>query len=219
MDWAKIQSTLETWFLRATGVKAVTWETQQADMVEKPIGILHMLAFQNVGTDERRTTYDATQPAGKELVREVCGHRLFTLSCKVRSRDNRPGNAAIAFIEKARTSLAKLWVLDMFKTAELGFVGAEASIDLPGYFDNREESFAAMDVRFCAVVNETDLRDRGGFIETVELETAMTGAGTAGDAWLADQNVVAGLDTDEFIIDRKGALVKDEAGDLLEAES
>jgi len=173
MNWDVIQTTLEKWFLRATGVAAVVWEGQASKYPDRPYGILHMNAFRNVGTDEHRDDYDGDQEQGKEVVRTTCGHRLFTLGCKVRSRDNRPGKAAFALLEKARTSLAQMWALNMFKQAELAVVGAEGMVDLPGEFDDRQESFASMDVIMCGVVNVTDPRDQGGYINTVEVTSDM----------------------------------------------
>jgi len=169
MDWETIEAALEKWFKLATGLSRVIWDGQKAPMNERPYGELRIFATQGVGEDERRTSYDSTQAAGREMVREVCGHRLFTLGCKVRSRDNRPSKAAQAFLEKARTSLIKLSTLDIFKGAELAVVGAEPLVSLPGTFQGREESFASMDVRFCTVVNETDPREQGGYIETIEV--------------------------------------------------
>jgi len=217
MNWQLIEDTLRQWFLQVTGLSAVIWEGQAAAFPTRPYGELHISAVRNVGEDERRTVFDATQPAGKELVRTVVGHRIFTLGCKARSRDNRPGNAALAYLEKARTSLAQLWVLDLFRSADLAFIDAEATVDLPGAFQDRAESFAAMDIHFCAVVNETDALDQGGYIDKTEIGLGLTGGGDAADAWLADQKAVAGTDTDTLIVDRKGALVKDEDGELLEA--
>jgi len=175
MDWTEIQRILKRWFKRATTLDEVVWEGEAAKHGDRPHGILHIFATRNVGTDERRQEYDDTQPEGKRIVWTVSGMRLFTLSCRVRSRDNNPGKAAIAYLEKARTSLAKLSTLEMFRGAELAFVGAEAVNDLPGLYQDRMESFANMDVQFTAVVNETDTREQGTYIETIEVTSNVDG--------------------------------------------
>lgn len=168
MNWDKIEHVLERWFLRATGVTSVIWAEDKAPLVDRPYGELRLRTSRGVGTDEIRREVDATQSLGKELVRTVSGHRILTLVCKVRSRDNRPSRAAMPYLERARTSLAKLSTIGLFQTAELAIIGAEPLVELPGLFQGRMESLASMDVLLSSVVNETDPREQGGYIDKVE---------------------------------------------------
>jgi hypothetical protein len=168
MDWATQQTAIEKWFKKATGLP-VEWTKQPAEHNRRPCAELWVNTFQSVGEDELRSTLDEDATDGRDLLYEVCGHRLFILTCKVRSRDNRPGYHAGAYLEKARTSLAKPSTKSIFSDAEIALINAEAVAELPGLFDGREESFASMDIRLSTVVNESDESEAGTYINTVEI--------------------------------------------------
>ena len=169
MNWTTLHDTLDTWFKRATGLSIVSWDKEKTAFPAYPFGELALNTWSNVGTDEVRRAYDPTAEAGHEVVNSVSGHRTFTLSCKARSRDNRPGYAAIVYIEKARNSLAKPNTIALFQEAEISLIEATPSVELPGLFQDREDSFASFDLRMCAVINETDPLDAGGYISKVQI--------------------------------------------------
>lgn len=169
MNWATLESVLETWFKRATGLTVVAWNKETSAFPSYPFGELTLSTVANVGTDELRRTYNASAEAGKELIYSVAGQRTFTLGCKVRSRDNRPGYSALVYIEKARNSLAKPTTIALFQSAEISLIEATPSVELPGLFQDREESFASFDLRLNAVINETDPLDAGGYIDKTQL--------------------------------------------------
>lgn len=174
IDWQTIQDTLREWMAQASGLRTF-WRGESIPLEDRPYAELAVGSSQGLGVDETRLEYDDTQPQNREMVRTQCGNRLFTLSCVVRTRDQRPTGAARFYLEKVRTSLRKLSTLQRFRTAQLAVVGAEPLINLDVIFDQstsgREESQAVMDVRFATVANETDAHDEGGFIETVELRS------------------------------------------------
>jgi hypothetical protein len=170
VDWETIQTALTAWMTAATNLPVI-WDLQAAVYNNKPVAEMRIFASQGVGTDELRRAYDGTAPAGSELQYTVSGHRIFTVGCKVRSRDNRPGYAAPAYLERARTSLTKPSVIALFQNAEIAIIGAEAVQDLSGWFQDRQESFASMDVIMSTVVNDTDSNEIGTYINTVEISS------------------------------------------------
>lgn len=168
MDWAVQQAAIEKWFKGVTGLP-VSWDKQAAQNNKRPSAELGVFSFKGVGEDELRFEVDDDADDGRDLLYTVVGHRLFTLTCKVRSRDNRPGYAAAAYLEKARTSLAFPSTRTIFSDAEIALVNAEALVELPGSFDNREESFAVLDIHLSTVVNESDESEFATYINTVEV--------------------------------------------------
>lgn len=170
IDWQTIQDTLREWMARASGLRTF-WRGEAVPIEDRPYAELAIGSSQGLGVDETRIEYDDTRSLGKELIRTQCGNRLFTLSCRVRTRDQSPTGAARFYLEKVRTALKKASSLEMFRTAQLAVVAAEPLINLDVIFDDREESQAVMDVRFATVANETDAHDQGGYITTVELRS------------------------------------------------
>jgi hypothetical protein len=169
MNWSTIQTTLDTWFKRATGLDLVVWDRQAAPMMPRPYGEMNITSTSNVGTDEVRRTYDSQQPPGQEIISEVCGQRIFVLNCRVRSRDNRPGYQASAYIEKLRNSLAKPNTIALFQSAEISLAEATPTVDLTGLFQDRQESYSSFDLRMNAVISEIDPLDQVGYIDKIEI--------------------------------------------------
>lgn len=166
MDWQKIQDALIEWFQLATGLP-VMWYGEDAENTQPPFGELQVTSSTGLGIDERRETYDDTQATGEEVVRTQFGNRLFMLNCRVETRDHRPARSAHYYLEKVRTALFQTYSQTRFRAANLAVVGAEPLINLDTFFNDRQKSEARLDIRFATIIEETDPRDRGGFIDTV----------------------------------------------------
>ncbi len=170
MDWQKIQDTLKEWFANISGLET-HWFGEQIESLERPYAQLQVSSSNSIGTDDRREEYDDTQPEGEQIVRSIYGNRVFMLGCRVRTRDQTPTGAARWYLEKVRSSLYKISSLDVFKEANLALVGSEAVINLDTVFQQRQESEALLDIRFATAAVETDPRDRGTWIEKIEVSS------------------------------------------------
>lgn len=168
MNWQVMTDTLEKWVKQNADIPVV-WSTEAAENHKPPVAQLKISAFQQIGEDEKRAELDEDATDGRDLMYTVTGQRRFTLGCKIRSRDNRPGYAAIAYAEKLRNSLIKPTTIVLFQSAEISVHQAEATVDLSNIFQDREESIAVLDIHMGTVVNESSEREFATYINTVEV--------------------------------------------------
>jgi hypothetical protein len=173
IDFVKIQKAIGKWFEKQTGLRQVVWDGDDRPMTSRPFGELFITNVRSVGTDMNLQEYDATQPAGKELVSTIAGNRQFILQCKVTSRKSEPNEKALYFIEKARTSLKKPSVIEAFSAADLSVGSILGSISTLNPYQKRAEQVATLDIQFNTCVNETDSSEEGTFIETILVSSDM----------------------------------------------
>lgn len=162
IDFQKIQDTLREWFCNASGIPAF-WFGEEVENEEKPYCELQIGSTDGLGIDETRETFNPSEP-GREVVRCQSGNRLFILSCRAKSRDQRPNYAARFYLEKVRTALSAAWSKAIFQENNLAFVEALPLVNLDEVFQDRQQSRALLEVQFATAVNVADPHDAGGYI-------------------------------------------------------
>jgi|GEM_PF-4521396 len=167
MNWQLIQDTLREWFYRLSGLPTY-WHGEAVENVEHPFAELRVDSSQGLGVDETRETVDPAAQDGSEITRQQWGNRLFTLTCRVETRDQTPAGAARNYLEKVRIGLMKPSSLAYLRTACLALVASEPVLDQDRFFQDRQESVADMDVRFATVATETDPKEAGGYFDRIE---------------------------------------------------
>jgi len=168
MDWDVMQETLEKWVKLNTNIPVV-WNKQDAENYGPPVVELKISTFQQIGEDEIRSEYNDAATDGRDLMITIAGQRRFTLGCKFRSRDNRPGYAAQAYAEKLRNSSVKPSTTALLRSGEMAIFKADPTIDLSNIFQDREESIAVLDIHMGTVVNESSESEFATYINTVEV--------------------------------------------------
>lgn len=166
MDFVAYAAAVEAWILKQTGLtpqardaaggwQGKTW-IRYSLTGTRGVGVDHVVSFQDVAL-----------PAGADMVTEVRGDRVITVSLLARSRDQRPGATAQALLEQVRTSLHKPSVQAILRGAQLAFSTAEAVVDLSDVWsDDRIESVASLDVHFNGVVHVSDAVEAGSYVST-----------------------------------------------------
>jgi hypothetical protein len=174
IDFVNIERKIEDWFALATGLK-VQWAGAANTHKSRAYGEMDISAVKAIGIDENTTELDESQPAGRNLIRTTQGNRQFTLSLKVVSRDKRPSKRALYFIEKARTSLSKPSVQADFREVEMSIARTMPTVDSYNLYQSRDENWSILDVIMNTVVNETDPREQGSIIETMDVTSDVDG--------------------------------------------
>lgn len=134
-------------------------------------GTLHVISVRNVGRDEIRYTALPNPLPNRDLQLEICGNRIVGVDISVHSRDQRPQNDALVYVEKLKTSFRKPTVLDTFFENNISFVRMGETTDRSTIFDDRWESIAGFVAEFGVGISEIDQREEVGTIETVLLSS------------------------------------------------
>lgn len=171
MDFAALETAIETWFRVATGLDQVVWENRARIALarDRAFGILSapdMVA--SVGQDY--VQLDSVDGDGN-LVPNVAGQRTFSVLCKVLNRSQLPNGTGRYFLELARISLKKPTVLEHFQANGIAIVSCGKTTNFDAPFDERVESVAAFTLTLAAAVNASDTPV--GTIETIEVSSTV----------------------------------------------
>jgi hypothetical protein len=168
MDWQTLCDGLKTWFARESGlpVTSVCWAGEDGGYRDFPTADLQLTSHAAQHGDELRWI-DAGPDVNLGVA--VLGNRKRVLSCRVISRDQRPGNTAYAILERVRDRIQLPINDDSFHDLNIGLQGIATLVDISHQWDRRTESEAVLDISFNFAVDE-EFTDSGvGFIEHVEV--------------------------------------------------
>jgi hypothetical protein len=179
MNLSTYRTAIKTWVEAQAAIPA-QWRDAAGGWQSKAFALLHLQGSQGKGVDWLAWSQDTDLDPGEDLVPTVQGCRALTLSILVKSRNQ--DYTAMGYLEKLRASLVKPSVKAALRTAGLAFSTVEAVADLDGWYDDRTESVASLDVHFNAVENEEDVAEAGGFPEAV-IYTTVTVTGVANSKW------------------------------------
>jgi len=170
IDWAGIETAIETWFETSTGISA-DWKNDSRPVRFKPRGFLRILSSRRLGGTQLIYVEDTGAPAGSEMVPLAVAQHQFTLSVQVVSRSQKPSEDARFFLEKARTNLTSPTNKKILQDANLSISRSEALINMDTVFDNRVESRANMDIIFNTTECESFTSEPTGFVDKVEISS------------------------------------------------
>ena len=175
MNFATYKTALLAWVDAQGGLdSAAEMEGEEGGWQGKTRARLRIMAPKGVGIDHVTSEQDDELPAGTDMVPTYKGDRAFTCQITVTSR-NQDGNGIASWhLDKLYTSLPKPSVKALFKAAGIAYSSAEEIRDLDHWSDDRNESQAQLDVRFNAVVNETDTAEADSYVETFEVTGTLT---------------------------------------------
>ncbi len=167
MDWQTLCDGLKAWFARESGIPVtqVYWDGEDAGMREYPFADLKLASHSAQHGDELRFI---DQGPGANLGAEVVGNRRRVLSCRVRSRDQRPGARAYAILERVHDRLMMPSNQDTLASLNVGVQSVASMLDLSNVWDHRQESEAALDIALNFSSSEVDTDSGVGTIESVE---------------------------------------------------
>ena len=155
--YTAFQNQIRDWFLAESGVPRVYWEEEDRgnESANKEFGILNVIADVALGVDDTRYSDHPTPTPGAELQVDTVGNRLVTVSCRVESRRQRPGElTARAYLSRAHTSLRVRSVRDVFLVPfniAVVTIGAFQNLDFTKH--RRRVSMGAMDVIFATTAH------------------------------------------------------------------
>jgi hypothetical protein len=153
INWSTVQNAIKDWFAAQTGL-TVVWSKQRG-LVEPdtPHGALELLSGPR--PVHRDAVLRAKSQDGTTIERNVCGNREFTVSCKVFTGSALPGEHAIAYCERAQTSLRFPSVIKTLRAAGVAIVSTAGVVDLSKVYAEWV-SIAALDVVFRVASNVAD---------------------------------------------------------------
>ncbi len=179
MDWQSFADGMRRWFSQRSGITLddVMWAGEPEGMHGYPCAYLDLLAHNmGTGTDEVRLV---RQGAGQDAIVRLTGNRTFTLSCKVRTRDQTPLGRAFTVLERVRNALQLPSSQACFGRLGVGFVDSLALTELGRTFDKRQESEAVLDLKFTSALDslsDVEQSGDGGLAETIgTIESVIAG--------------------------------------------
>jgi hypothetical protein len=177
MDWQAFADGIKAWFALHSTIPEgdVQWKGEPEGWLGRPCGFLNVLAHASAGgTDEVRLI---DQGAGEDAAIRLTGHRVITLSCQVRTRDQMPTGRACVLLERVRDALYLPSSQAVFQSVGVGLIDTVALIDLGRTFDKRAESAALLDIKFSAVLDSLPAETLGTIEQVRVGGTGGTGTG------------------------------------------
>jgi hypothetical protein len=172
IDWQTFADGMKRWFALRSGIPEdfVVWRGEAEGMMARPCAYLSVLVNARApGTDEVRLV---PQGSGKDALVNVVGNRVFTLSCKVITRDQTPTGRAYTVLELVDAALYLPSSQETFHNLGVGLIGTVALVDMDRVFDMRQESQAVLDIKLSAALDtstEPRLAETQGTIEHVQV--------------------------------------------------
>jgi hypothetical protein len=167
MTWQETCDGLKAWFATLSGIapKDIAWAGAAVGMRSALTADLSLISHASVQGDE----LVFAEGAGDNLAAEARGNRQRTLSCRVRSRDQRPDGKALVYCERVRDRLDLPSSQLLLEQLGIGLQGVGTVVDLSHQFDNREESASVIDLILNFAASEIAADSGIGPIEHVEV--------------------------------------------------
>ena len=176
MDLGALEPAIEAWATALLGGDVpVAWADRPPPQGVRRLALLSVLAVAGTGVDDVVRVLDAEAPTAlTELVPEVRGYRLLTVSIQVDTLDQRASGTARALLEQARTRAQAPSVLGLLHDAGLALVAVGDAVPAPYKLQGRTFSRYVLDVRLAAGARERDAAGATSTIESAELRGELT---------------------------------------------
>lgn len=173
MSFAAYRTAIKTWVEAQSGLTA-QWRDDTGGWQQKPRVRMHLRDSGSRGVDYVDWAYDGTLDAPDDFVPTVHGLRSVVLSLIVETRDQSGDTTAAYYLEKLRTSMKKPSVRAGLYASGVVIESAEAVVDMDGWFENRVESRAHLDVHLGLVDNERDENEAQSYVDNFTATGALT---------------------------------------------
>jgi hypothetical protein len=149
MDWQAFGDGMRAYVARRTGIAYadVIWQGEAEGMRGRPCCYLQMVGDATYATWPDEIRYESNGAGADASVRAV-GTRSFAVQCRVITRDQRLPGRAFVLLERLRDSLYLPSSSDAFASMCVSLETPGALLELGRSWDFRQESEAALELRF-----------------------------------------------------------------------
>lgn len=181
--WGTLRDGLQSWIEGLAGASVgVTWEETPRKVYVGPHVLLSLGAHSPYGTAEVNWTYDG---GSDELQPTVTGYRAVTLTLRVRSYDQTPGDSAIQTAEDLRLRLGRPTSHETLNALGVALVRSDELLEASYIHDNRRISQVNLGLRLAYRVDEQDTTSAGDYFNRVDL----SGEADPGDHVIEEETI------------------------------
>lgn len=170
IDWTTVENAVHAWVVSGSQFPSerVIWAAQSGPRPDGQIVVLRFADLVEVGRDWRLVVDAPSPSSGAEVLHQLQGHRVATLSLQVFGGWPLGANSNLAVLARVLAATKLPSVLSALRAANVGILASGRPLAIDGSRGSILEPRAVAEVQLCLVA---ELAEAGTYVERAELTT------------------------------------------------